>query len=105
MLGSITRSEPTHMTTMMTVVAQVSRGNDVIAFKRIQLPRPIAGDLVNVADLVWRVIEVRLISGKEHVGVQLEPASDEAKRAVGDVSGDILTRAGWGVLHPRAYGN
>lgn len=76
-----------------------------MAFKRLRLPRPVVGDWINDEDLIWKVTEVRLITGKEHVGVNLEPADERSKAAVEEISGETLIRAGWEVFHPKADGN
>lgn len=91
---------------MITAVLSVGRGNETVAFKKVTMHRPVAGDHVaDGDDLAWKVERVRLILGKPQIGVDLEPANDAARDALSDPSFTALKSADWQVFHPRAHSN
>jgi len=79
--------------------------NGLHAYKKVEILRPHVGELINDEDLIWKVAEVRLITGKKHVGVALEPFSEDAKAAVSDPTGELLKKAGWESFRPKAEQN
>jgi hypothetical protein len=75
------------------------------AFKKVEILRPHVGELINDQDLIWQVKEVRLMTGKKHVGVALDPFGEETKAAVSDPTGELLKKAGWESFRPKAEQN
>lgn len=94
------------MLLMDTVVVILGIERDGLhAFKKVEMLRPHVGELINDQDLVWQVKEVRLMTGKKHVGVALEPFSENAKAAIWDPTGEPLKQAGWESFRPKAEQN
>lgn len=91
------------METVVVVMGIEHKG--LHAFKKVELLRPHVGELINDQDLIWLVKEVRLMTGKSHIGVALEPFDESTKAAVFDPSAELLRNAGWESFRPKAEQN
>jgi hypothetical protein len=74
----------------------------VHAFKKINIPRPQLGELINDQDLIWKVTEIRLKTGQITIGIGVEPFDEESRTAVAEPTGKILEKAGWECFRPKA---
>ena len=90
---------------MLIPVALELQGHASLAYKKVCIHRPMVGDLVTEGELRWTVKEVRLIHEQELIGALVEPYNEGAKLATADVTGKLLSAAGWEIFWPKAHQN
>jgi len=87
-----------------SVALELSHGSQM-AFKKVNIHRPMVGDLITDGQLRWQVKEIRLVHDQELIGALVFAYNKDALDAVADPTGGILTRAGWELFRPKADQN